>query len=241
MIKVIHTGPLLVNTYIVALEGAFVYIVDPADSSFSDDNGLVVKYLKDNSLIPVCVVLTHGHFDHIAGVSSIKNEFPECKILISSEDSYKIGKEGCCAQEKDLRAVGFTDFLSFVSNIPDADGYLYSDLNLYECLLKAWNNAEKENLKVCENALKEWKIISTPGHTKGSSCLYNEAKKYLISGDTLFYKSYGRTDFADGSDTQMYHSLKLLYETVDQDTLVFPGHDYSGFKVSSTLPSVLYS
>ncbi|HPV00590.1 MAG TPA: MBL fold metallo-hydrolase [Candidatus Cloacimonas acidaminovorans] len=66
------------------------------------------------------------------------------------------------------------------------------------------------------------KVIHTPGHTKGSICLL--AGKYLISGDTLFEQSIGRTDFPGGSHTAIINSIKNKLFILDDDVLVFPGH-----------------
>lgn len=66
------------------------------------------------------------------------------------------------------------------------------------------------------------KVIHTPGHTKGSICLL--AGKYLISGDTLFEQSIGRTDFPGGSHTAIIDSIKNKLFILDDDILVFPGH-----------------
>lgn len=77
-----------------------------------------------------------------------------------------------------------------------------------------------------------WKVIATPGHTPGGICLfldseygeYIERANVLISGDTLFAGSIGRTDFEGGNDAQMKRSLKRLSQLPD-DTLVLPGHN----------------
>lgn len=78
----------------------------------------------------------------------------------------------------------------------------------------------------------KWKVISTPGHTPGGICLfldseygeYIERANVLISGDTLFAGSIGRTDFEGGDDAQMRRSLKRLSQ-LPNDTLVLPGHN----------------
>lgn len=67
------------------------------------------------------------------------------------------------------------------------------------------------------------KILHTPGHSKGSTCLYFESDKLLISGDTLFPGSIGRTDLPGGSYMQIMKSLKRLTELPDE-TMVISGH-----------------
>lgn len=71
--------------------------------------------------------------------------------------------------------------------------------------------------------LPEVKVLHTPGHTPGGVCYYFENDKLLLSGDTLFAGSCGRTDFPGGSMPQMMDSLKRL-ATLPEDTLVIPGH-----------------
>ncbi|MDP2172883.1 MAG: MBL fold metallo-hydrolase [Candidatus Cloacimonadaceae bacterium] len=68
----------------------------------------------------------------------------------------------------------------------------------------------------------EVKVMHTPGHTPGSICLL--CGKYLISGDTLFELSIGRTDFPGGSHTMIINSIKSRLFTLPEDTIVFPGH-----------------
>lgn len=67
------------------------------------------------------------------------------------------------------------------------------------------------------------KLIHTPGHTPGGWCLYFEADKLLVAGDTLFAGSVGRTDFPGGSWEQLQASLQRLKALAD-DTRVICGH-----------------
>ena len=77
---------------------------------------------------------------------------------------------------------------------------------------------------VLELAGMKLKVISTPGHTIGSVCFYIEEEKMLISGDTLFEASVGRTDFPTGSSRQLIHSIKPRLFILPEDVNVFPGH-----------------
>lgn len=65
-------------------------------------------------------------------------------------------------------------------------------------------------------------VLHTPGHTKGGICLWVD--KYLISGDTLFEQSIGRTDLPGGSNAMLIKSIKDKLFCLDDDTIVFPGH-----------------
>lgn len=78
---------------------------------------------------------------------------------------------------------------------------------------------------VLELAGIKLKVISTPGHTVGSVCFYIEEENMLISGDTLFCASVGRTDFPTGSSRQLIESIKTRLFVLPDDTAVFPGHN----------------
>lgn len=78
------------------------------------------------------------------------------------------------------------------------------------------NIHDASELTICE-------VIKTPGHTPGGVCYYFPEDKLLLSGDTLFAGSVGRTDFPGGSMAELLNSLRKLMELPD-DTLVIPGH-----------------
>lgn len=68
------------------------------------------------------------------------------------------------------------------------------------------------------------KLIATPGHTAGSCCYYFEEDGILISGDTLFQESVGRTDLATGSMSSIIRSIKERLFVLPDDVKVYPGH-----------------
>lgn len=73
-----------------------------------------------------------------------------------------------------------------------------------------------------------FKLIATPGHTIGSCCYYFEDDKILISGDTLFQESVGRTDLPTGSMSTLVRSVKEKLLPLPEDVKVYPGHgDYT--------------
>jgi glyoxylase-like metal-dependent hydrolase (beta-lactamase superfamily II) len=74
-------------------------------------------------------------------------------------------------------------------------------------------------------------FLHTPGHTPGSQCFLVDGR--LISGDTLFIGSCGRTDLPGGDPTEMHFSLTQRLGQLPDDTILYPGHNYGG--ESSTL------
>jgi sulfur dioxygenase len=77
----------------------------------------------------------------------------------------------------------------------------------------------------------EFKVLHTPGHTDDSYCLYRQGM--LFSGDTLFIRGNGRTDFQNGDPEMLYNSLKDKIFTLPDETTVYPGHDYKGELIST--------
>jgi len=67
----------------------------------------------------------------------------------------------------------------------------------------------------------ELTVLHTPGHTPGSVCY--QMGHTLLSGDTLFYRSYGRVDLPGGDESEMSHSLMRLMQ-LDAETIAYPGH-----------------
>lgn len=97
------------------------------------------------------------------------------------------------------------------------------------CISRAFT--EGDCIRVGDVALE---VLYTPGHTDDSYCFYClcEGEGRLFTGDTLLIRGTGRTDFQNGDAAQQYRSLQRLLKFSDQ-TLVYPGHDYKGWQVSS--------
>ena len=69
-------------------------------------------------------------------------------------------------------------------------------------------------------------FLHTPGHTPGSQCFLVDDR--LISGDTLFIGSCGRTDLPGSDPKEMYYSLTQRLAALPDDTVLLPGHNYGG-------------
>ena len=70
-------------------------------------------------------------------------------------------------------------------------------------------------------------VLHTPGHTIGGACYYFPEEKLVFSGDTLFHGNVGRTDFPTGSMGMLHESLHKKLFALQDDTMVYPGHDAS--------------
>ena len=163
-IAILTVGPVQTNCYIVNKEGSSSCIViDPGEEAEK-----IAAYIGKKGLKNEGILLTHGHFDHITGISGLLS-------LVG-------GKVYAYETERELMMD------------PRQNG---SVMMGYELAM------EPERLlrdgQVLSIAGMDFKVIHTPGHTKGSCCFYSEEDKILFSGDTIFMESVGRTDFPTGN------------------------------------------
>lgn len=143
------------------------------------------------------IYLTHCHGDHIAGVKELK-ESKGGKILIHRKDS-----EGLYNSEINLR-----------EHIGLSPEYLEADSRM----------DDQDLLHVGE---MQFRVIHTPGHTAGGTCLYSEKEKLLFSGDTLFKGTWGRTDLPTGNFVDIMRSISNKLLILPDETIVYPGHGLS--------------
>ena len=90
----------------------------------------------------------------------------------------------------------------------------------------------EEDSRIDQNDLNhlgnlEFRVIHTPGHTNGSTSLYCEKEKMLFSGDTMFRRTWGRTDLPTGSLVDIIDSITNKLLVLPDDTIVYPGHGKS--------------
>ncbi|MBC2855797.1 MAG: MBL fold metallo-hydrolase [Cetobacterium sp.] len=74
------------------------------------------------------------------------------------------------------------------------------------------------------DTIADFEVIDTPGHTIGSKCFYNKENNLMITGDTLFRRSYGRYDLPTGNFDNLQKSLRKICENYPPETIVYNSH-----------------
>lgn len=157
----------------------------------------IEEMIKTLEAKPKYIVLTHCHGDHIGAVNQLKQDMGGLVLI----------------------------------HILEENGLHEANINMTE-YMGMENNYIQVDSRLNDNDLihlgdLEFKIIHTPGHTKGGICLYCEQHKLLFSGDTVFRRTWGRTDLPTGSFTDIIHSITNKLMILPEDTIIYPGHGKS--------------
>ena len=182
------------NTIIVFDKTKECVIIDPGCYTISEKDTLQ-KYISINNLIPVKLINTHCHIDHILGNNFIAKTY-DLELEMNANDMGLIKSSNEIAQ-----LYGFTDYE--MSPLPK----------------KFLNEGD-----TLEFGNSQFKILFTPGHAPGHISLYSEKDGLLISGDVLFNNSIGRTDLPGGNYDLLIESIKNKILTLNDNTIVYCGH-----------------
>lgn len=190
-IQTIPCGPMGVNTFVLSQEGSSICaVIDPADA------GLIWEYLQRNALQCTHILLTHGHFDHILGVTELQ-QLTGAQVYIHENDADMLygSPESLAA----LFGVSITPLKSKEVRINDGDVIRVGDMQI--------------------------EVIHTPGHTMGGVSFLLREENVLFTGDTLFRLSVGRYDFSNSDEQALYHSILVRLFTLPGDYRVLTGHE----------------
>ena len=190
-----------VKTYCLGMwqTNSYVLSAEGSDKCWIIDAGFdpeaMVEDIREKNLKPEFLIYTHAHLDHIAGTAVIREAFPEIKTAISEAEASFLGDPS-----KNLSS-------SAGMNVTADDA---------DVLLSDGQELDFEGLV--------FRVITTPGHSPGGICLYQEEAGLLFSGDTLFQGSVGRYDFPSSNGEDLFQSIKEKLMSLPDETKTFPGH-----------------
>lgn len=196
----VKRGDMIFETLVVGELGVNCFIM--ADSQTKE--GLVIDpgaeperilaAVKSSGVKVLYVLNTHGHFDHIGGNRKV-TQATGAKLMINKEDEPFLSRASVSARMYGLST----------EDSPSPASYL----------------AEGDIIRFGSHEIR---VIHIPGHSPGGSCFYLEKDGILISGDSLFAESIGRTDLPGGSQALLVLSIRSKLLTLPEATRVFPGH-----------------
>jgi glyoxylase-like metal-dependent hydrolase (beta-lactamase superfamily II) len=167
-------------------------LVDAGIGFQADETISCIKKMLNGRRLDI-MVLTHRHYDHVGGANAIIKEF-DPKVYAGKDDSRPL-REGDRASTLGAQFGGSLEPMD-VEDLNDGDMIDIGDHKL--------------------------RVISTPGHTVGSICLFDEISGALFTGDTVFVGGIGRYDLPTASADQLIGSLKKLNKLKING--FYPGH-----------------
>jgi hydroxyacylglutathione hydrolase len=187
----LQLGPMENNTYLIAdsITGTAA-VIDP-----SFESEVVLKTAQERDWKLSAILLTHAHFDHVAGVETIASSFePRLPVALHEADLELWRQAG------GARLFGIEIDLGPEPQIVLSHGQVL-DLG-------------KETLEVRH----------TPGHSLGHSIFYSAASQVVFCGDLIFSRGVGRTDLPGGSHASLLQSIRSEIFTLPPETRLLSGH-----------------
>lgn len=171
----------------------FCAVADPGFESPQERESLI-GFISSKGLRPVCILLTHGHFDHVLGAAELSATYGGLPIYMHPSDKVTLENNSY-----------FCRF--FGAPMPAA--------------FETTDVTEGTEIKV---GSLTFEVIETPGHTPGGVCYLERESKYMLSGDTLFAGAIGRTDHPGGDYDAIIKSILEKLVVLDGEIEVVPGH-----------------
>ncbi|MEI7471452.1 MAG: MBL fold metallo-hydrolase [Chitinophagaceae bacterium] len=186
-------SPIQENTYLLFNEQKQCIIIDPG-CYFPEERETVKAFISAEGLVPVYLLNTHCHLDHVFGNKFIAETFGLTLHI------HPLEKE----------VLAFAPASGLMWNMP-FDNYQGEFVWL----------TETSKITLGEEKLE---ILFTPGHSPGSISFYSAKQGFIISGDVLFQGSIGRTDLPGGNQATLLQSIREKILNLPDQTIVYSGH-----------------
>lgn len=194
-IKQFTFNPFQENTYIIICEETRQCAIVDCGVLFAHEEEQLKQYIADNNLTVTHVLNTHLHLDHCFGNAWTTDTYG-VKPAAHQDDEEML-------EQMQSHAASYG--LPVEVRVQKLGSYL----------------TDGQIIKIGIGTLK---VICTPGHSKGGVCFYAENEAFLLSGDTLFAQSIGRTDLPGGSHANLIRSVQQNIFTLPENVRVYPGH-----------------
>ena len=190
-LEVMVTGPLNNNVSILYDDATNKSLV--FDPSFGPE--ALLDFIQQHGLIVESILLTHGHFDHFAGVRWLESKLPQRPALGMHRNDLELMRKGGASK-------------NFYMPVPPPD-----DPDFFV-----------EDGQVLHLGTYPIEVRLAPGHTAGSVIFFIEDLDCAVCGDVIFYHGIGRTDFEGGDYDTLIMSIERQVFTLSPETRLIPGH-----------------
>lgn len=181
------------NSYVLYDQSGECIIIDPGCEAREEQDELV-SFIKKTGLIPVLLLNTHCHIDHVLGNKFVQDMYgllPRFHRLEEAVLNAMVPYAASMGQPYDAS--------------PPAESFLEEGIPIQ------FGNSSLDSL-------------FTPGHSPGSLSFFSGEDRFLIGGDVLFQGSIGRTDLPGGDFDTLIRSIKTQLFPLGDDVKVYPGH-----------------
>ncbi|MCM1448838.1 MAG: MBL fold metallo-hydrolase [Clostridiales bacterium] len=182
-------------TYIIWDEASHEAAVVDAGMTTQSERATIDSFISENNLSLKYLINTHVHLDHTFGVPYMKERY-NLELWASPMDIP-------LADRIEQQAIMF--------HLPFKASNVVIDRELHE----------GDIIKLGESPIE---IIEVPGHTPGGLALYAPLDNFVLTGDSLFHSSIGRTDLPGGNHSQLINAVTSKLMSLPSSTRVYPGH-----------------
>ncbi|MFC0308248.1 MBL fold metallo-hydrolase [Gallibacterium trehalosifermentans] len=155
----------------------------------------IIQFIQENQLIPKLILLTHGHLDHVGAAAKLKREFNIEIVGPEKSDDYWL--QGL-PQQAEQFGLPYCAPLTPDRWLNEGDVIAVGDLS--------------------------FEVLHLPGHTPGHIGFINKEENIAFTGDVLFHRSIGRTDFPGGNFSQLIQTIKEKLWALDDEMQIIAGH-----------------
>lgn len=195
-IQIFPNRPIDENCYVVSDSETLEAAIIDCGALHPENQEAIATYIQKKGLHVAHHLLTHGHFDHMFGAQWVIDTYG-CSPQLHTADAelYNGAKE--------MAAFVFHRPINFT--VPPVGNFFNDGAEI-----------AVGNLRL--------RVIHTPGHTPGGCCFYCESEGVVMSGDSIFEGSIGRTDLPGGNHMALIKSLKEKILTLPSSVRIYPGH-----------------
>jgi glyoxylase-like metal-dependent hydrolase (beta-lactamase superfamily II) len=192
-IKAFTFSPISENTYVLYNDAGKAIIIDPG-CYFPAEEETLQNFIKEKNLIPIYLLNTHCHLDHVFGNKWVHETYG-LELYLHPNEAPMLELAPVSGERWGLPFQNYAGPLHFLN---DGDKVLLDDFEI--------------------------QVILAPGHSPGSICFYIPEQGDLIGGDVLFRGSIGRTDLPGGDTETLLTSIREKLWVLPDETVVYSGH-----------------